>query len=114
MNRNTEWSHIGHQAYGMNSESQNNGTKDKKKKVEIQGTYREYAPYLTIGFQLAAAVVIFFFLGDWVDKRYGITPIGKLVGTSIGMIGGFIKFFKSVASLIAEEERNRMSKKREN
>jgi F0F1-type ATP synthase assembly protein I len=98
----------------MNSESPNSGTQDKKKKVEIQGTYREYGPYLTLGFQLAAAVVVFFFLGDWIDKRYGIAPIGKLVGTSIGMVGGFIKFFKSVASMIANEERNRTSDKREN
>ena len=98
----------------MNSESPNSGTQGKKKKVDIQGTYREYGPYLTIGIQLAAAVVVFFFLGDWIDKRYGIAPIGKLVGISIGIVGGFIKFFKSVASLIADEERNRTSDKREN
>jgi hypothetical protein len=84
----------------MNSESPNSGTQDKKK-VEIQGTYREYGPYLTLGFQLAAAIIVFFFLGDWVDKRYG-------------MVGGFVKFFKSVASMIADEKRNRMSEKREN
>jgi F0F1-type ATP synthase assembly protein I len=98
----------------MNSESPNNGTQDNKKKVEIQGTYREYGPYLTLGFQLAAAVVVFFFLGDWIDKKYGIAPIGKLGGMLIGMVGGFIKFFKSVASMIADEERNRTSDKREN
>jgi F0F1-type ATP synthase assembly protein I len=98
----------------MNSESPKSGTEEKKNKVEIQGTYREYTSYLTLGFQLAAAIVVFFFLGDWIDRRYGIAPIGKLVGTSIGMVGGFIKFFKSVASIIANEERNRMSKKREN
>ena len=98
----------------MNSESQDSETRDKKKKVEIQRTYREYGSYLTIGFQLAAVVVVFFFLGDWIDKRYGIAPIGKLVGVSIGMVGGFVKFFKSVTSMIADEERNRTSDKREN
>ena len=92
----------------MDSESPNGGTQDKKK-VKLRGAYREYGPYLTMGFQLAAAVVVFFFLGDWIDKRYGIAPIGKLVGTSIGMVGGFIKFFKSVASLISNEERNKKS-----
>jgi F0F1-type ATP synthase assembly protein I len=98
----------------MNSESPDSGTQDEKKEIKIQGTYREYGPYLTIGIQLAAAVVVFFFLGDWFDTRYGIAPIGKLVGISIGIVGGFIKFFKSVASLIADEERNRTSDKREN
>jgi F0F1-type ATP synthase assembly protein I len=98
----------------MDSESPSDKSEIKKEKSDIQGTYREYGPYLTLGFQLAVAVVVFFFLGDWIDRRYGIAPIGKLVGTSIGMVGGFIKFFKSVASLIADENRNRMNKKHEN
>ena len=98
----------------MNSESPKSRTQDEKKKVEIRGTYREYGSYLTLGFQLAAAVVIFFLLGNWIDGRFGIEPIGKIVGTSIGMVGGFIKFFKSVSSMIADEERNRTNSKHEN
>jgi F0F1-type ATP synthase assembly protein I len=98
----------------MNSESPNSGTQDKKKKVEIQGTYREYAPYLTLGFQLAAVVVLFFLLGHWLDNRFGIAPVGKLVGVLIGSIGGFVKFFKTVATLAADEEKQRASNKHEN
>ena len=98
----------------MNPESPNNETQDRKGKDEIQGTYREYGPYLTLGFQLAAAIVIFYFIGDWIDKRYGIAPIGKIGGAAIGMTGGFIKFFKSVASMIANEERKRTNDKHEN
>ncbi len=97
----------------MSSEPPSDSAENKKKKNDIQSTYREYGQYLTLGFQLAAAVVVFFFLGDWIDRRYGIAPIGKLVGTSIGMVGGFIKFFKSVASMIADEDRARKSNKHE-
>jgi len=85
-----------------------------EKNKEPQKDYQNYASYLTLGFQLAAAVVVFYFIGSWIDKHYGIAPIGMLIGTTIGMVGGFIKFFKSVASMIADEEQNRMSKKREN
>jgi F0F1-type ATP synthase assembly protein I len=112
MKRNTDWNKIGDREYGMNSESPNSGTQDKKKKVEIQGTYREYGPYLTLGFQLAAAVVLFFLIGHWIDNRYGIEPVGKLVGVLIGSIGGFVKFFKSVASLTADKEKQLGNKKR--
>jgi F0F1-type ATP synthase assembly protein I len=98
----------------MNSESPNIKTQDEKKKVGTEKSFYGYGPYLTLGFQLAAAIVVFFFLGDWIDKRYEIAPVGKLVGTSIGILGGFIKFFKSVASLIDNEERNRTSSKHEN
>lgn len=97
----------------MYPESANNESHTDKKKKAVRNSFREYGQYLSLGFQLAAAVVIFFFLGDWIDKRCGIAPTGKLVGTLIGMVGGFIKFFKSVASLIADEERNRMRDKHE-
>lgn len=89
----------------MVSGSPYNDPDSKTKKSGSNSIYREVSPYLTLGIQLAAAVVIFFFLGNWVDNRFGIDPIGKLVGTLIGMVGGFIKFFRSVASLIAREEK---------
>jgi F0F1-type ATP synthase assembly protein I len=98
----------------MSPESPKSGTQGEKKKVEIQETYREYAPYLTLGFQLAAAVVLFFLLGHWFDNRFGISPVGKLVGVLIGSIGGFVKFFKTVAILTADEEKQRTSNKHEN
>jgi F0F1-type ATP synthase assembly protein I len=91
----------------MNSGSPNTKPHAEKKKEEIQSTYRAMGPYLSMGFQLAAVVVVFFLIGNWIDNRYGIDPIGKLVGSLIGMVGGFFKFFKSVGSLIANEERDR-------
>jgi F0F1-type ATP synthase assembly protein I len=98
----------------MSTDSSNNETEIKKKKVEIQGTYRDYAPYLTLGFQLAAAVVLFFLLGHWIDNRFGIAPIGKLIGVLIGSIGGFVKFFKTVAMLATDKEKQQANKKHEN
>jgi F0F1-type ATP synthase assembly protein I len=89
-------------------------TGDGKGDRETQSVLREISPYLTLGFQLAAVVVIFFFAGEWVDRRFGIDPVGKLLGVLIGMIGGFMKFFKSVARLIAAEERDKTGEKREN
>lgn len=62
-------------------------------------TYRDFAPYLALGFQLAAAVVLFFFIGYWIDNRYGTGPTFKLIGLLVGTVGGFIKFFKTVSDL---------------
>ncbi|MBN1397148.1 MAG: AtpZ/AtpI family protein [Bacteroidetes bacterium] len=97
----------------MENKSPNSETQEKNNKAGIQKTYREYAPFLTLGFQMAAAVVVFFFLGDWLDNRYGIEPAGKLVGAAIGIIGGLIKFIKSVASITENEKRNQISSKDE-
>ncbi len=98
----------------MVSGSPHKTTDAGKRSRETQGIFREVSPYLTLGFQLAAAVVIFFFVGEWVDRRFGIDPIGKLVGAFIGIVGGFVKFFRSVASLIAAEKHEQTDDKREN
>ena len=77
------------------------------KKNGIRKIYSDFAPFLTMGFQLAAAVVVSFLVGHWIDKKYNIEPIGKLVGILVGSVGGFIKFFKSVASLAADKEKRK-------
>jgi F0F1-type ATP synthase assembly protein I len=97
----------------MNSESPNRQSNSKQEKERIPGISRNYIPFLTMGFQLAAAVVLFFLLGHWIDKKFDIAPIGKLVGIVIGSTGGFIKFFKMVASITADEEKQRAKDKRE-
>ena len=60
---------------------------------------RDYTPYLTLGFQLAAPVVIFFLIGAWLDQRWNMSPWLKLAGLLLGSIGGFIQFFRSVSEL---------------
>jgi F0F1-type ATP synthase assembly protein I len=97
----------------MDSEPANRKSEIEKKKESVPSVLQTFGPFLTIGFQLAAAVVLFFLFGHWIDKKFDIAPIGKLVGVVIGSIGGFIKFFKTVASITADEERQRAKKKNE-
>jgi F0F1-type ATP synthase assembly protein I len=97
----------------MNSESPNRQSNIKQKKESIPRISRNFVPFLTMGFQLAAAVVFFFFLGHWIDKKFNVAPIGKLVGVIVGSTGGFIKFFKMVASITADEEKQRAKNKHE-
>jgi F0F1-type ATP synthase assembly protein I len=61
--------------------------------------YRDVAPYLTLGFQLAAAVIVFFLAGWWLDGRYGTSPTFQLVGVAVGAVGGMIKFFRTISTL---------------
>jgi len=103
----------GEQANAMDSGSPNRQSPVKQEKESTPGISRNFVPFLTMGFQLAAAVVLFFLLGHWIDKKFDIAPIGKLVGIVIGSTGGFIKFFKMVASITADEEKQRVKNKRE-
>jgi F0F1-type ATP synthase assembly protein I len=70
-----------------------------KKNEKPANIFRDVAPFLSLGFQLASAVVLFFFLGHWIDNKFSISPIGKLVGFVLGTVGGFIQFFRTVATL---------------
>jgi F0F1-type ATP synthase assembly protein I len=95
----------------MDSESPNDSLDAKKEKKEIHESFREYGPYLTLGFQLAAAVLVFFFVGYWFDSRFHTTPLGILLGVGLGFTGGFYKFIKSVAEI--RTEKKKMSSARE-
>lgn len=61
-----------------------------------QESMREFAPYVGLGIQLAAAVLLFFFLGWWADVSWDTEPWGRLVGVLVGSVGGMIKFIRTV------------------
>ncbi len=59
--------------------------------------YRKAAPYLAASTQLVASVGIFTALGWWADKKLGHTvPWLLMLGSVVGMVGGFISFFRTV------------------
>ena len=59
--------------------------------------YRKAAPYLAASTQLVAAVGIFTALGWWADQKLGNkVPWLLMLGSVVGMIGGFISFFRTV------------------
>jgi len=66
---------------------------------------REFGPYLTLGLQLALSVVLFFFLGRWLDGVLGTSPWLMIAGLVLGSAGGFIQFFRTVVALGKEEDR---------
>ena len=97
----------------MSSESPNRQSPGEQQREKDPGISRTMIPFLSMGFQLAAAVVGFFLIGHWIDNKYQIAPVGKLVGVVLGSTGGFIKFFKDAASLAAGDEKKRAKNKRE-
>ena len=98
----------------MSSESPDRQTKTEQNKERIPNLSRNYAPFLTMGFQLAAAVVVFLFIGHWCDKKFGIEPVRKTDRRRTGQVqGGFIKFFQTVTSITADEEKQRAKNEHE-
>jgi hypothetical protein len=71
----------------------------RKTPAAPSGSYRESAPFLSLGFQLASAVLILFFLGRWADGAWGTGPYLQLAGVLVGCGGGLLKFFMAVQAM---------------
>jgi F0F1-type ATP synthase assembly protein I len=65
---------------------------------------KEFGPYLTLGLQLALSVVVFFFVGRWLDNWLGTSPWLMFTGLLMGIVGGFLHFFRTVIALGKEED----------
>lgn len=65
---------------------------------------RSIAPFLTMGIQLALAVVVFFFLGKWLDGLLNTTPWLMFLGLIVGAAGGMINFIRSVIRVTQQQD----------
>lgn len=69
----------------------------------------EYARGMTIAFEFAGSVLIFWLAGRWVDGWLGTEPWFQVVGSLIGWGGGFAQVFYKAKRM---EEAERASKER--
>jgi F0F1-type ATP synthase assembly protein I len=71
--------------------------RDEEGLSNLAESYRKGAPYMAASTQLVGAVAIFSLVGwkldEWLGHR---TPWLLLVGALVGMIGGFLSFFRTV------------------
>ena len=73
---------------------------DKKDKDSFNSNlYKDYAPYLGLGIQLAATIVLMVFLGIWLDGKFDTSPYLTLVFSFLGIFTGMYHFIKSVTRL---------------
>ena len=69
---------------------------DHKKYTMI---YHEVGPYLGLGFQLAASIILMFFLGWWLDKQLGTDPALTIIFSFLGGFAGIYAVIKAVLEL---------------
>jgi F0F1-type ATP synthase assembly protein I len=69
--------------------------------------------FLTMGLQLAGAVVVFFFIGYWLDRRLLTAPWLSVGGAVFGAVGGMIKFIRDAMKAGAQDDREAMKRRNE-
>ncbi len=63
-------------------------------KQSRQSTLQDLGPYMGMGMQLAAAMVVFGAVGWYADKAWGTTPWLMVVGLVAGAVGGMINLIR--------------------
>ena len=70
---------------------------DERGLSSVARGYQAADRYIGASFSLVAAVGVFTGLGIWIDRKVGWrVPWFTILGALLGMIGGFISFFKTV------------------
>ncbi len=70
---------------------------ENDEKDKLAKTYSEIGPYLGLGFQLAASIVIMLFLGIKLDEYLESKPIFTIL---FSMFGGFAGIYNVIRSTI--------------
>ncbi|HOI30917.1 MAG TPA: AtpZ/AtpI family protein [Melioribacteraceae bacterium] len=62
-------------------------------------SYRKVGPYLGLGTQLAATMILMFFLGRWLDEQFNTEPVLMIIFSLFGGFAGIYNFIKTTLDL---------------
>ncbi len=71
----------------------------KQKQSNPAKSYRDAGPYLGLGTQLAATMVLMFFFGRWLDEYFETEPWFTISFALFGGFAGVYNFIKTVLLL---------------
>jgi len=74
------------------------------KKKHWQGEFRDSSSFLTIGVQLAGSMLVYIFIGYFLDRWLDTKPWLMIVGSIIGMVAFFVQLYRLVQRLDAHHQ----------
>lgn len=58
-----------------------------------------------LGLQMAVAILVFLYAGQWLDRKLGTAPWFLLIGVFVGAGGSFYSMYRKLMAAQAREER---------
>lgn len=80
-------------------------TQNGLKKERPRSTLGQIGSYLSIGLELAVFLLVFIFLGRYLDSRLGTEPWLLLTGAAVGFFAGFYNLIKTLSRLSESEKK---------
>ena len=71
-------------------------TDNEDEKDSSRSWYMTFGLYGAVGTQLAITIVACLWAGNWADNRFDTTPWLTLIGLTVGCVGGFYNFIRTV------------------
>lgn len=69
--------------------------------------------YAGFGIQFAASIVVFLYLGQWLDRKLGTAPWLLLAGVFIGAGGSFYSMYRRLMAAQAREDAARARRRKD-
>lgn len=79
---------------------------DSDKYGGFNRSLREAAPYMGLGLQLAATIVIMVLLGDWLDKKLDLRYVFTITFALLGIGAGMYNLIKTINVIEKRKEEN--------
>ena len=64
-----------------------------KRPSGLRGNSPDFGRGMSLAFEFAGAVFLFWLIGRFLDNRLGIEPWGQVTGAVIGWVGGFLHVY---------------------
>jgi F0F1-type ATP synthase assembly protein I len=78
---------------------------------ERSGLSSEAGDMMGVGLQFAASILLFLFLGMWLDEKLGTAPWLLIAGVFIGGTAGFYSIYRRLVVMPREKKKEEEAKK---
>ena len=59
---------------------------------------KEFAKILSLGSGVIFCILLPVYLGHWIDRQFGLSPLGILIGMALGLASAFYKLYEITKS----------------